>query len=343
MKKYLKFKGIALCLFLVLGFVSCNNDDNGIVDPIPSSDKNIVQLATESDNLSNLVAALQRADLVATLEGEGKFTVLAPTNEAFAKYLAENGYASLEEVPVEALKQVVLNHVIAGRISSVDLIANQAGYTFTLADAALVDNDDAKLNIFYDTSNGIEFNGDAEVVQNGADIGASNGVIHVVDDVIELPTVATFIDADPVFDSLDDALDVDGQPDFEKILETTAGTAPTPFTVFAPINQAFTSLTKLPTGETLTAILQHHVIVGNNIRFSNTDSADGTESPATLEGDTVQFSQTGNRIIITDGAGNSNSEIIPQLANIQATNGVVHGITSVLLPNTENNGGEAVQ
>jgi uncharacterized surface protein with fasciclin (FAS1) repeats len=210
-----------------------------------------------------------------------------------------------------------------------------------MADATL-GADDAKLNIFYDTADGIEFNGDAQIVDSGAEIEASNGVIHIVDGVINLPTVATFLNADPVFQSLDEALEGDDQPDFETVFETPAGTSPAPFTVFAPVNEAFASLAEVPSGEDLTAVLQHHVVAENNIILSNMDTVEGMES-ATLEGDTLQFSQTGNVVIITDGAGNSSSEVIPQLANIQAANGIVHGISNVLLPNTDDNDGDVAQ
>ncbi|MGB7395126.1 MAG: fasciclin domain-containing protein, partial [Pricia sp.] len=82
----------------------------------------------------------------------------------------------------------------------------------------------------------------------------------------------------------------------------------------------------------LTAVLQHHVVTENAILF--TDFTDGAISPVTLEGDALQFSILGNQVIITDGAGNSDSSIIPQLGNIQAVNGIVHGVDRVLLPKT---------
>ncbi|MDT7827060.1 fasciclin domain-containing protein [Pricia sp. S334] len=336
----LSLNGLILMAFLALGFVSCNNDDN-YVDPIPDSDENIVELATGEPQLENLAAALQRAELVTTLQGDGPFTVLAPTNEAFDDFLSDNGYAGLNDVPVEALKQLLLNHVIRGRFSSVDFLASRAGYTYTLADATLNDDPDAKLNIFYEADDNIEFNDDAEIIQNGTNIGASNGVVHMVDDVIDLPTVATFLEADPAFESLEDALDADGQPDFETILETPSNLAPAPFTVFAPINEAFTALGELPSGDELTAVLQYHVITENNILFS--DITDGLESPATLQGDSLTFSKAGNVVDITDGSGVSNSNIIPQLANIQAANGIIHGITDVLLPNTDEDTNAAEQ
>ncbi|MGB7395426.1 MAG: fasciclin domain-containing protein, partial [Pricia sp.] len=234
MKKY--FGPIGIILFSLLTLYSCIDDDNGI-DPIIGSEENIAQVVTGSDNLQSLAAALQRTDLVAALESGGPFTVLAPTDEAFADFLSENGYASLEEVPVEVLEQVLLNHVIAAPITTTDFITGQVGYASTIADSPSINL--AKLSLFFDTSDGISFNGEAVIDQNRADIGASNGVIHVINNVLELPTVATFIAADPIFESLEDALNRDDQADFKAVLERAADTSPAPFTVFAPINEAF--------------------------------------------------------------------------------------------------------
>lgn len=326
-KNKLKLQCIFWLPLLMLGISACSDDDNSVT-PVPPEEKNIVEIAQDDASLSNLVAALQSAELVATLEGDGPFTVLAPTDAAFQEFLTENNFASLEAVPADLLAQVLLNHVLDGvLLSSAD-----TGYYTTMATADAA-TDDGKMAIFYNNDGVAVFNGEADVVSGKANIDATNGVIHVVDAVVELPTVATFIDADPLFDTLDETLDADGQPDFDAVLSTANGTAPAPFTVFAPVNNAFTLLTEVPSGESLTMVLQHHVIPNSNILFA--DVTDGLESPATLQGDMLMFQRVGNLVGITDGAGNSGSEIILDLANIQANNGVIHGISQLLLPNTE--------
>jgi len=249
MKKFLK-----PMLFLVAMATlttSCKNDDNTApVTPEPSGDQNIVELATATPDLSSLVAALQRADLVSALEADGNFTVLAPTNAAFDTFLAENDFASLEDIPVDALRQVLLNHVISGissAYSAADLISEDAGYVENLADGP-----DAGTNVstYFNTSNGVQFNGVSSVTT--ADVGATNGIVHIVDTVIPLPTVVTFIVADPNFSTLEDALiNLTPAADFPSLLNRMVGETSAPFTVFAPLNAAFEKLDAIPPEDVL--------------------------------------------------------------------------------------------
>ncbi|MFZ9004207.1 MAG: fasciclin domain-containing protein, partial [Robiginitalea sp.] len=124
MKKTLLYLRIFFLSILVLPVVSCsddddeNNGDNGSTDP-----KNIVEIALETDQLTLLVQALQAADgnLVNVLQGDGPFTVLAPTNAAFTAFLASNGFGSIDDVPSDVLAEILLNHVIADDIKSTDL------------------------------------------------------------------------------------------------------------------------------------------------------------------------------------------------------------------------------
>ena len=111
-------KIIKSCLLLcaVVFMASCSNDDDPA--PIVEADPDIVDLALATGDLSNLVAALQRADLVSALQADGPFTVFAPTNAAFEAFLAANNFASLEDVPVDVLTQVLLNHVVVGEFTS---------------------------------------------------------------------------------------------------------------------------------------------------------------------------------------------------------------------------------
>lgn len=114
--KMLKINAIFL---VVLGTQPCSNDDdNNIIDP---GSQTIVELAIATPELSSLVAALQAADgnLLSVLSGPGPFKVLAPTNDAFAVLIAST---PLDQVPTDVLSQILLNHVIAGDVSSTDLL-----------------------------------------------------------------------------------------------------------------------------------------------------------------------------------------------------------------------------
>lgn len=314
------FKKLLTILTVVALLQSCNDNDTA-----PSN--TIADLAIASPNLSSLVAALQRADLVATFQGTTEYTVLAPTNDAFDAFLAANNFASLEDVPVALLKEVLMNHVISGGIQSPSL---STGYANTLATSAA---SNSPMSIFIDTSSGIKFNGVSNVILNQANIIADNGVIHVVDAVIGLPSVVDFALADPNLSILVAALTrSDLTTDFVSILSTPTGTAPAPFTVFAPDNTAFanvlaelnlTMLSQIPV-QTLDTTLKYHVIGGTNALDS---SLSDNLTLNTLAGPIT--ANVSNGATLTD-ANNRVSTITA--TNIQANNGVIHTLNKVILP-----------
>ena len=135
-----------------------------------AAESDIVDTAIAADGFDTLVAAVQAADLVDTLKGDGPFTVFAPTDEAFAA-LPEGTVASLlEPENRDQLVAVLTYHVIPGKVMSADI----AGETLSpeTVQGSTVD---------IDATDGVTIDG-ASVVQ--ADIEASNGVIHVIDAVI---------------------------------------------------------------------------------------------------------------------------------------------------------------
>jgi uncharacterized surface protein with fasciclin (FAS1) repeats len=269
-----------------------------------------------------LKAALDKAGLTATLAGAEDFTVFAPNNDAFAAFLTANGFTSLDDVPTDALRNVLLNHVVSGKVVAADL---STGYINSLATEA---SSGKNLSMFVNTASGVSLNGVSTVTT--ADISADNGVIHAVNAVIGLPTVVTFATADPTFETLVSALTRADQPDYVSVLSTPVGTSPAPFTVFAPTNDAFldllnelgaSSLADID-GATLTATLNTHVVAGANVRSE--DLVDGTVS--TLGADIII--NAGNATI-TDLNGRISNIIV---VDVQAYNGVVHVIDKVLLP-----------
>ncbi len=316
-------KIIPTLIIALLLFQSCKDDDTDVVI-IPETNT-IVDIAVASDDLTSLVAALQKANLVTTLAGDGPFTVLAPTNDAFAAFLTSNGFSSLDDVPVDILTNILLNHVVSGSIASTDL---STGYANTLATSSA---SDTEMSLYIDISNGVRFNGVSSVSM--ADILADNGIIHIVDAVIGLPSVVTFAVADPTFSTLVAALTRDDlTTDFVGVLSTATGTSPAPFTVFAPTNDAFGSLlSELGIAgladidePTLDAVLKNHVVAGANV--FDTDLTDNM-TVTTLGGD-ITANVTGGATL-TD----SNGRIIDIIAtNVQADNGVIHAINRVILP-----------
>ena len=273
-----------------------------------------------------MAAALSAADgnLLSLLNG-GNYTVLAPNNWAFEVWLGNNGYTSIDEVPTDILKNVLLNHVISGTVRSSDLAATGSGYTSTNA----TNTDGDFLSMYFSTNNGVVFNGVTTVLN--PDIAASNGVVHVVDLLIELPTVVTFATTNPGFETLVTALTRDDlSEDFVSILSTT--TEPAPFTVFAPTNEAFSSLfselsidslNDIDTA-TLESTLGTHVVAEANVRFE--DLSDGMI--ITTIGDDLTIS-VGTGPLLVDLNGRTANIIA---VDIQAYNGVIHVIDNVMLP-----------
>ncbi|WAC03537.1 fasciclin domain-containing protein [Lacinutrix neustonica] len=189
-----------LSMLLLATFVlwSCSNDDDGStpINP-PTASLNIVETAQATADLSILVEAVIQANLTATLSATGPYTVLAPTNAAFEEFLDSNpAWNSLADIDDETLTQVLLNHVIYGTVTSSTLISAGSGYTSTLADGAGGQN----LSIYYNTSSGVKFNDLATVTT--ADVSASNGIVHIVDKVITLPSIVDHAIANPSLSSL---------------------------------------------------------------------------------------------------------------------------------------------
>ena len=95
---------------LAITGTSCNNDDDNVM-PVIVQTKNIVELA-QANGFTSLAAALTRADLISALEADGSFTVFAPTNAAFDALLSAIGQTSIDDVPVDVLKNILLYHVL---------------------------------------------------------------------------------------------------------------------------------------------------------------------------------------------------------------------------------------
>ncbi|MDC6363909.1 MULTISPECIES: fasciclin domain-containing protein [Flavobacteriaceae] len=272
----------------------------------------ITDLAIGNENLENLVAALIAADgdLPNALRGDGPFTVLAPTDEAFETFL--DG-ASLDDVPVEVLTQILLNHVIEGAIYSTDLTGLGSGYTSTLARGA----QDANMSIFFDASDGVTFNGVSSVVI--PDVKALNGVVHVVDAVIDLPNIVDHAVANPNLTSLVAALTDGGNTTFTDLLSNEEEE----FTVFAPVNDAFAAFTN-PNSNDLNAILSNHVVVGASA-FSSGLTNSYVNTAAEFDTD-----ENLSLYINTDDGVTLNGVSNVAIADIVATNGVIHAVDAVI-------------
>lgn len=298
-----------ILLFSVILLASCSNDDDAgqpVVEELTT-----YETIAQSPDHSILTQALRDTGLKQILD-TGVFTVFAPTDAAFASIDAD-------DLSGEELTNLLLNHLLDGAASSTDL---EVGYLESKAK----DSNGNAINMYVGLDGGVLLNGMSSVIAE--DLTASNGVVHVVDEVITIPTVVTFATADPDFSSLAAALTRESSFTYVETLSSTD--SPAPFTVFAPTNAAFSNLLSelglnaladIPTA-TLEATLNTHVIAGDNIR--STDLANGTVG--TLGDDIVIDA---DEATITDPNGRVSSIIA---VDVQAGNGVIHAIDTVLLP-----------
>ncbi|MDU8943883.1 fasciclin domain-containing protein [Ovoidimarina sediminis] len=131
--------------------------------------KDIVDTAVEAGSFSTLVAAVEAAGLVETLKGEGPFTVFAPTDEAFAALPEGTVEELLKPENRDQLTAILTYHVVPGKVMSTDLSNGMEAATVQGSDVTIM------------TEGGVTVE-EANVVT--ADIETSNGVIHVIDQVI---------------------------------------------------------------------------------------------------------------------------------------------------------------
>ena len=281
---------------------------------------NIVETALQAGNLNTLAAALEASDLISVLADESQtYTVFAPTDDAFAK-LGEDTVNDLLADP-DKLRDILLYHVVPGTAVDAATALSLAGTTVTTA------NDD---DIAVSLGDGKLFVNMSEVI--ATDIVASNGIIHLIDSVLIPPadtddeailgSIVETAAAAGSFNTLVTALQATG---LDAVLANTEET----FTVFAPTDDAFAKLgddtinALLADPDALSSILLYHVI-GDQAIDSTTAISLAGNSVATVNGAAVSISLDGSRLLINDSA-----VIAPDVA---ASNGIIHGIDTVLLP-----------
>ncbi len=301
-------------IFLLLAspFVisSCSDDDD---DDKINKNETIVDIAAKTPELSTLVSALEASGLDAALSGDGPFTVFAPTNAAFAKLPADE-LNTIISTP-SLLTALLQYHVVAAEVFSDDL---SNGPVQTLLSGQTVDVSLA--------GGMVTLNGSSKVTQ--ADIDASNGVIHIIDEVL-IPddfvaqTIAQIAAGNPDFSILVSAL---GKAELSDLL--AAANDPTQdLTVFAPTNAAFEatlevlgkqSIDDIPV-ELLKEIVTYHIL-GTAV-FS--DQLSNGEVETLLPGESVT-------VDLTDGVKINQADVV--IPDVKAVNGVIHAVNAVLLP-----------
>ncbi len=279
-----------------------NSGTNDDPDPAGTQTLDIVDTAAGAGSFTTLLAAVEAAGLTDTLRSDGPFTVFAPTDAAFAALPEGTVDALLNDIPT--LTDILLYHVVPAAVPASDVVNASLVET--------VQGSDVKVTV------------DGDVFVNGAtvtatDIEATNGIIHVIDQVILPPeSIAAIAAGNPDFSTLVAALDAAG------LVETLDGEGP--FTVFAPTNAAFAAL---PDGTVedllndipaLTRILLFHV-VGEKLAAGDVVAASSVEM---LEGSVAD--------IVVDDAGVRIAGVNISVTDIPAANGVIHVIDAVMIP-----------
>lgn len=157
--------------------IACSNGVIHVIDTvIMPATSDLVKTAVDAGQFKTLAAALEAAGLVSTLQGEGPFTVFAPTDAAFAKLPAGTVESLLKPENREKLKSILLYHVVPGRVYAADALAAKSAKTAQGSPVEIaIKNGKAMVN-------------NAGLVKT--DLDASNGVIHVIDTVIMPPEAA---------------------------------------------------------------------------------------------------------------------------------------------------------
>lgn len=309
-----QFLQILIATATAFTLAACGGSDDPA--PAPAPTKDVVQIAQGDPQFSILVEAVIAADLATTLKGTGPFTVLAPTNAAFAALLAD---LKIDKAALlankELLTKVLTYHVVSGKVVKAQVplgkpVNTLQGESITFdgtAALAVTDQRGRKANV------------------TKTDLDATNGVVHVIDKVI-LPTDKNIVEV------------AKSNPDFSILVEAVVAadlagalSGPGPLTVFAPTNAAFAALlaelktdkaTLLANKVLLTKVLTYHVVPGL-VREAQVPVG---KPIATLQTETFTVDAT---LTITDQQARK-AKIVA--TNVAATNGVIHVIDKVILP-----------
>ena len=309
---------LSLVMVIVTIAVACTKSTDS-----PETNNTITDIASRKSNLKIFTQALNITGLATTYRENGERTLFAPSDDAFTAYFTAKGYTSISDIPENELKNLVLNHQINGTFQTSQLTT---GYVKSYAYGAASSNN--TLSLYIDTTLGIKINGISSVVTSN--IIASNGAIHIVDTVLDLPTIAVLTNANLNLSTLATTL---ASPSQSSVLGNLSGAMI--YTIFEPTNAAFTALdTELnATGgiaaisdTDLTKILSYHIINGNNLSNIFTDSM---VEPTLLSMQGITF-QVSNQIKIKDVKNRISNVTI---SNVQCDNGVIYIVDNVLLPN----------
>ncbi|CAM2845426.1 fasciclin domain-containing protein [Flavobacterium frigoris] len=319
---------------------SCTSDSPKEVTPL----KSIIDIAkADPANFSILVDALKKTGLDGTLGNAGSYTVFAPTNAAFTAAGFTSAsinalVAPADNVAIANLKLVLQNHVIGLGTKANDLVAGGYFKTFGFLKTSSTSTSGANLSVFVRMVgndvilNGGIANGGAKVTTADAAI-ANNGIIHIIDAVLKLPTIVDQIKSNPNLSSL--LAVVTSAPQASVLTTLNGATGSAAVTVYAPDNGAFTTATATggylvgKTDAQVINILRYHLESGNRAP-SSTSSYSSSDLAITTLNTPNKFTILAGTVKIKDVVGTTNGTV--KTFNIQGTNGVIQIVDKVLQP-----------
>jgi len=305
---------------------------------------NIVETAQAVPELSSLVAALSTAGLLETLAGDGPFTVFAPTNDAFdaiSSLVLFPGLApGLAGLTPEALIDVLTYHVVEAEARPVIDTPNEYNLSTLFAGHSFLLDNTLEFYPMPAIYTGVYPTGYPPQVTM-ADVVCSNGVVRIVDAVliprglpdamsigetaVATPSLSTFWSL--IVKDYHDA--PSGQDYRDNLLDTLYGAGP--FTVFAPTNDAFDAISSVVAGLTyaeLHNVLTYHVI-GAEAFAKDLLNGEVLATVFATHSLTVDLSVAGTVTITTESGGSAQVT----LADVACSNGVIHVVDAVLIPN----------
>jgi uncharacterized surface protein with fasciclin (FAS1) repeats len=353
-------KNLFLGCMVSTAMLSCNIEDDN--DTLTSFEPGVVenpvtisQLLIERPDLSILEEAIRIVQdetdfkLLTDLNVPGSSTLLAPSNEAFQRLLDANELESIGDLNPNEIADLLLNHVLTGEFSSADLTT---GFVETSAfrefprfiPGAIVPSglESFNLSAYVNADNGVTINGEANVVT--PDIDANNGVIHIIDEIINAPSLLDLIEVNPEFSSFVEALAIVDAQESAPDLGGRLNDGNFRSTVFLPNNAAFAALLLEldPSGATalsdidpveLERILRIHILT-NGIAFSENfvdREIDGLIYRTLLDEDEAFIGINTTTFTITDDRDRVIA-IDRAFVDIISENGLIHVVDRVILP-----------
>ena len=353
MKKRFSFFALLLAFAMIVAACSSDSDDTTTTTTEPTADTSVLDLAIEAGQFSTLIAAIDAAGLGETLEGEGPFTVLAPTDAAFEAAFDALGITAEELLAdTETLTAILTYHVLPQEADS-QLVATLDG-----SSVATVNGQSVDINVV-----------DGQIMANqatvvSADLIADNGIVHVIDAVLLPPDIAEALGVAMAEEGMEEETTTTTEattttteamePTIAEIVAEAAAGDPAeftvllaaletaglvdalngegPFTVFAPTDAAFAALLEelgitaedLLANPDLANILLYHVVSGEFMAADVIEIAPA-DVPTLYEENTVAIAVVDGSVVINDVA----TVITP---DVMASNGVIHVIDAVLVP-----------